>query len=124
MSFEIIHSYTRRQAIEDGVLIDVSSTGKEAGITRPIALTQTLYETYVKPSKELEDVGQSVEGRLWDLLFIFAFYARRAKDQVFQYKCLFLMKPDGVAEIKRIKAHIGPGDDGEPVLTLMLPEED
>ena len=124
MSFELIHSYSRQQAIDDGVLIDVSQTGEEAGIRRPIALTRALYETYVKPSRELEDVGQSVEGRLWDLLFIFVFYARKAKEQVFNYKCLFLMNPSGVPQIKFIKAHIGPGDQGEPVITLMLPEED
>ena len=36
-SDEVIHSYTRQQAIEDGVLVDVSSTpeAKEAGFKAP-----------------------------------------------------------------------------------------
>ena len=31
----IIHSYTRAQAIEDGILVDVSDTAREAGFTIP-----------------------------------------------------------------------------------------
>jgi hypothetical protein len=36
---ELIHSYSRRQAIADGVLIDVTPTAREAGIKFPVALT-------------------------------------------------------------------------------------
>ncbi|MHB1685408.1 MAG: DUF6573 family protein [Bacilli bacterium] len=36
---EIIASYTRAQAIEDGVLIDVSNMAKEAGLTIPVVVT-------------------------------------------------------------------------------------
>ena len=36
---EVISSYSRAQAIEDGVLVDVSSVAREAGINFPIALT-------------------------------------------------------------------------------------
>jgi hypothetical protein len=34
---ELIHSYSRAQAIADGVLIDVSETAKEVGIVFPVA---------------------------------------------------------------------------------------
>ena len=36
---DIISTYTRAQAIKDGVLIDVSSTAKEAGFEWPVAIT-------------------------------------------------------------------------------------
>ncbi len=35
----VIHTYTRAQAIEDGVLIDVSETSSEAGFKWPAAIT-------------------------------------------------------------------------------------
>jgi hypothetical protein len=37
---DLIHSYSRAQAIADGVLIDVSATAREAGIRCPVALTR------------------------------------------------------------------------------------
>jgi hypothetical protein len=36
---ELIHRYSRAQAIADGVLIDVSEATKEAGFKFPVALT-------------------------------------------------------------------------------------
>ena len=35
----VISTYTRAQAIEDGVLVDVGSTAQEAGFKWPVALT-------------------------------------------------------------------------------------
>jgi type I site-specific restriction endonuclease len=39
---EIIYSYTRKQAIADGVLIDVTELAKEAGFKCPVALRHPL----------------------------------------------------------------------------------
>jgi hypothetical protein len=39
-NFDLIHRYSRADAIRDGVLIEVSSTARQAGIRFPIALTQ------------------------------------------------------------------------------------
>jgi hypothetical protein len=36
---DLIHLYTRADAIRDGVLIDVSRVAREAGIRYPMALT-------------------------------------------------------------------------------------
>ena len=36
---EVIHRYSRADALRDGVLIDVSATAREAGIVWPVALT-------------------------------------------------------------------------------------
>ena len=43
---DLIHSYSRKQAIEDGVLVDLMQPGlvelvKEAGFRFPIAMTST-----------------------------------------------------------------------------------
>jgi hypothetical protein len=39
---EIIYSYTRKQAIADGVLIDVTELAKEAGFKCPVAFTSSV----------------------------------------------------------------------------------
>jgi hypothetical protein len=44
---EIISSYSRAQAIEDGVLVDVSDTSREAGISFPVAMTRAVWDQYV-----------------------------------------------------------------------------
>ena len=35
----VIYSYTRKQAIEDGVLVDLTEWSKETGFTIPVACT-------------------------------------------------------------------------------------
>jgi hypothetical protein len=52
------------------------------------------------------------------------FAARRAVNtDRFTFKVDFLMAP-GRKETVEVIAHIGLGDHGEPVLTIMLPEDD
>ena len=40
---EVIFSYTRAEAIADGVLVDVSETARETGFTVPVALTRAVW---------------------------------------------------------------------------------
>lgn len=121
---EFFYSYTRKQAIEDGVLIDVSDQAKASGFKIPVAVTDHLYNGYVVPSKELEEEGQSVEGRLHDLFMMTqAAAANRWKDNRVYYEVLFKTQPRTLQTV-RCLAVVGPGDEGEPVLTIMLPEDE
>jgi hypothetical protein len=45
--FDLIHAYTRADAIRDGVLIDVSAVAREAGFKFPVALTAAVWERCV-----------------------------------------------------------------------------
>jgi hypothetical protein len=68
-----IYSYSRAQAIEDGVLVDVSVMAKEAGITSPVALTRAAYEACVEWTHEdtlKTGIPQDTAGRLWDVLWM------------------------------------------------------
>lgn len=121
----VIYSYTRAQAIEDGVLIDITADAKANGFKVHTVVTDNLYRQYVEVPTGLDrSFGQSRDGRLHDLLTLALFAARSSKgtDRVY-FKVSFLMGP-GRSEEANIIAHIGPGDHGEPVMTLMLPEED
>jgi len=121
--FDVIYTYTRKQAIEDGVLVDVSSTAKEAGINFPVAITSIVWDIYVVPSDKLEGCGQSISGRLWDLLWMFRLKAMRSNSSLLYFSCLFLDINEKLEEVK-FKALCGPGDNAEPVITIMLPGED
>lgn len=121
--FHVIHTYTRTQAIEDGVLVDVSTTAKEAGINFPVALTSAVWDLYIVPSDKLEGHGQSIAGRLWDLLWMFRMKALKTNTSLLFYSCMFLNENEKLEEVK-FKALCGPGDNFEPVITIMLPMED
>jgi hypothetical protein len=120
----IIFSYTRAQAIADGVLVDVTAQAAEVGFKVHTVVTDHLYKSHVVPPAGLEGEGQSIEGRLQDLLFrtLLAAKAIRDSDRV-EFDVLFLMQP-GKWEKVHVVAAIGPGDHGEPVMTIMLPEDD
>ena len=123
---EVIYSYTRKQAIEDGVLIDVSEMAREAGIKYPVAVTSTVYYEYIVPDKRLTDYGQSVEGRLWDVLWMFRINAQKNPSDIMIFSVLFVMLSGNTTQLVtvKLKAVCGPGDIGEPVITIMKPEED
>jgi len=67
--FTLISRYTRTRAIEDGVLVDVSETAKEAGFKVPVAVTTGVWTLIEATQAELE-MCQSAEGRLWDVLWM------------------------------------------------------
>lgn len=69
--FTTIHTYTRRQAIADGVLVDATAMAYEAGFKRPIALTAGAWARCVTVPPDAHD--QDEAGRLWDVLSLLRF---------------------------------------------------
>lgn len=122
--WNLIFSYSRQQAIDDGVLIDVTEEAKRIGFKVQTVVTSNLFHRYLDPPAGLEGDGQSVTGRLHDLMVLALFAAKRGvnTDRV-TFKVAFLMAPGRKETIEAI-VHIGPGDNREPVLTIMLPEDD
>jgi len=127
---DIISTYTRAQAIEDGVLIDISSTAKEAGFEWPVAMTAGAWADCVawSDTDSQAQVYQDQSGRLWDVIFM-AFQAislsRETGDRLLFR--LYRVPRDGHstdAELTTLKLIVGPGDSGEPVITILLPNED
>ena len=121
---EVIFQYTRKQAIEDGVLVDVSQMAGECGIRYPVAVTAGVWREVIVPSDQAKKEGQSESGRLWDVLWMLrtAIQASRARREVIQYDVL--VRDGRQAREVELTAVCGPGDKGEPVVTIMLPGED
>lgn len=118
----LIHSYTRAEAITDGVLIDVSKLASEAGFRYPVAVTRTVWAECIAVSRD--DVGQDEQGRLWDVLTMLRHGIRTAGDtQIIRFQVL-VAKGGKSPQLIDLKAHCGPGDNLEPVITVMVPNED
>ena len=121
---EVISAYSRAQAIADGVLVDVSTVAKEAGFRSPVALTRSVWDEYVEVPAGV--IGQDVNGRLWDVLYMLKVAMRTSRGgRELQYQ--LHVRNDNrerMPPLVTLKALSGPGDSGEPVLTIMLPEED
>ena len=118
---EPISIYTRAQAFEDGVLVDVSVTAREAGFKFPVAVTRTVWDGYVVPDSRAR-YYQDEMGRLWDILNVLRWYVRRGGSEI-QFPVTMIMKARQRRNIV-FKALCGPGDDAEPVITVMMPDED
>lgn len=121
---DIISTYTRKQAIDDGELIDVSETAKEAGFIYPVAITRNLWHTWIIPNKDARQHGQDAAGRLWDVLWMLKVAIRKSTGEHITYQVIF---QDGPARNQYHEITLwvicGPGDDAEPVVTIMLPED-
>ncbi len=127
--FEVISTYTRAQAISDGVLIDVSTTAKEAGFKFPVAVTLTVWESLIVPDIiAASRFGNSIEGRLWDTLHMLRYAITKQKGSTVLFSVLYTMgHPNGrtcYQKEAQLKALCGPGDTLDPVITIMFPNED
>lgn len=138
---EVIHTYTRAQAIADGVLIEPDKkVVAESAIAWPLAMTAAAYADTVTWTPEDEKrkpygTGQDETGRLWDVLTMTA-YAMRAharnhgpnvRGGTRLVVTLVRIPRDGRGVTPRrtqLHAVIGPDDNGQPCVTIMLPEED
>ena len=120
-NINLIFSYTRSQAIADGVLIDVTAQAKEAGFKFHTVVSDNLFHSYIAPPAGLEGEGQSIEGRLHDVFFVLRAAIRnsQAATDYAEIDVLFVMAP-GRQEKVKVVAVVGPGDSGEPVMTICL----
>ena len=120
----LIHSYSRAQALDDGFLVDVTETAKQAGFKYPVALTRTVWNAYVEVPARVE--GQDEAGRLWDILFMLRHAAHRSDTGSVILFRLHVRNDnrDRTPPLVELKAICGPNDDGNPCITVMLPGED
>lgn len=126
---EPIFSYTRAQAIADGTLVDVTSVARGFGFCIPVAITAAAWQDCVHwtPSDSAAQTHQDEVARLRDVLWI-ALHAAKAAPQSevvpFQLSRIPRDGRSNVPRLARLKMMVGPGDCGEPVITILLPNED
>lgn len=122
--FEVIYSYSRQEAIQDGVLVDLSAKYPDIAsqlYKYPVACTASLWGIVEKAVEK--GGGNSFEGVIWDLLWMSQKGVVRRIDPT-QHLFKVIIKGGGHRGAFTFKAVCGPGDDLKPVITLMLPEGD
>jgi hypothetical protein len=122
---DVIFTYTRSQAVADGVQIDVSKTAQEAGIRFPVFLTRAVYDAYVTVPPGVE--AQDEAGRLWDVITMTRFAILRSRPGCDRLPVALYVRNDNRApRLVRLTAVCGPldMDDPQPAITVMLLDED
>ena len=70
---EIIHEYPIKEAISDGLIVDLTSKYpelvKDAGFIWKVLMTKRAFDRYVGLNEKAKKYHQSEKGRLWDILF-------------------------------------------------------
>lgn len=134
---EPISTYSRSQAIEDGVLIDLMQPETvalvlEAGFRYPVAMTAAAFADAVWPIDDeagdawLKSKCQDLQGRLWDVLNMlrFAIRTKASRGSVLYFPVSVMHWPSKRRRNIKLKSVCGPGDDAQPAITIMLPDED
>lgn len=113
---DFIFSYTRKQAISDGVLVDLS----QFQVIREhwklhLACTDAVWGIIEHAVKH---DGKDIEGILHEISTLAKTRIGRDASDTLYVDCII------GREKRSLKLHCGPGDTAVPVLTLMLPNED
>jgi hypothetical protein len=133
--YEIIDSYTRADMLADGGLVAAGEReARDAGIKVPVALTRAVWVGCVEWTRADADRTGAIQdetGRLWDVLTMAAGAVRASRNRRRAEFTLWRVdrrhdRAKGAPEPTpvRLAITIGPGDEGEPVITIGEPNED
>ena len=122
----VIYSYTRAQAVADGVQVEVTKTATEAGIKFPVFLTRTVFDAYVEVPPGV--TAQDEAGRLWDIVWMLRFAILRSRPGADRIPVALYVRQSNTERPRLIKliATCGPLDidDPQPAITVMMQDED
>lgn len=112
-----------KRAIEAGVLIDVTPTAKEVGITFPITITKPLWEAGITVHQTL--TAEETARRLRDVLM--AFRLRLSSlvtvSPLIDFPALLAIPPDTTPQPIPLFALVQPNKEHQAIVTLLLPNE-
>ncbi|MEQ1793447.1 MAG: DUF6573 family protein [Nitrospira sp.] len=113
----------RTRAIQDGILIDVTPTAQQLGLTFPVTITKPLWDIGIVTNQSLPEAEQA--NRLRDILM--AFRLRLASlatiSPLIDFPALLAMPPSTVPQPVPLFAIIQPDGANQANVTLLLPNE-
>lgn len=113
----------RQGAIRSGILIDVTPTAQQLGLTFPVTITKPLWDIGIVTNQSLSQEEQTA--RLRDVLM--AFRLRLASlatiSPLIDFPALLTMPPSTVPQPVPLFALIQPDEGNQPNVTLLLPNE-
>ena len=123
----VVARYTRAQAIDDGVLVDLTDAESEtAEVCRqhyrtPVACTAAVF-SLIERAVNNPRWGNDYKGVVHDILWMSRLAARRSNAAEVLFRVI--IRGAGRQQYHTLKIVFGPGDAGEPVVTIMQPQED
>lgn len=128
---DLIFSYSRSQAIEDGMLVDLGvftwrglSVPVVAGFKYPVACTAAAWNVIAG------EISPESDGLTLRVAAVLGVLRSAIVQQMGESNTTFFKVCNAAGDLAAqpltvaLKALIGPGDDHHPVITIMLPNED
>jgi len=130
--YDLIHVYSRADAIEDGMLLDVTTVARDMGFRYPTAITHAAWHDCVAWNDAdserkgiVQDENQRVRHILARLLIAIRTSGFKDEDRIFFN--VVRVQCDGASKEPQavmLMSVCGPGDTAEPVITISFPGED
>lgn len=121
----VIFTYSRKEALADGVQVDVTPTAKQCGFKIPVFLTASVYHDFVEVPEGVE--GQDEAGRLWDILWMLYNAIRKSPltSSGLSFE-LYVRNDNTKPQLVTLHAvcEALDFDSLEPAITITLPDED
>ena len=124
-----IYVYSRADAIADGVLVDLMQQHGGTDFSEicrqfykhPVACTEAVFNLVAKAVNN-QSYANSFAGVMHDILHMSRAVGKPINESTVVFQVI--IKGAGRKSIYDLKLSVGPGDDAEPVMTLMMKEED
>lgn len=113
----------RRQAIQAGFLIDVSTDAHKLGLTFPVTVTKPLWEVGIAPGESISEEEKAQ--RLRDVLMAFRLRiaSQATLSPLIDFPAMLALPPGGVPQPVPLFALIQPDEENRAAATLLLPNE-
>jgi len=125
---EIISVYTRQNAIDDGMIVDLwtgdmGKLAREAGFKIPVAISRSAFEQYIALTPAAREALNDVTGRAWDVLYMTANAIRRNPGPLV-YVTFYCSVDEVEPQECFVKAVFGEDPEVGPYFTILELEED
>jgi len=113
----------RQEAIEAGILVDVSPIAETVGLRLSVGISRPLWELGISASRQLAD--DECRGRVRDVLLALRLYIEQheVKGPWIKFTALLSLPPDAAPQMCSLVAIAHRDPTAPHSLTLMLPEE-
>jgi hypothetical protein len=113
----------RQEAIEAGILVDVSQIAEQVGLRLSVGISKPLWELGITASRQLAD--EECQGRVRDVLLALRLHVEQAEITApwIKFPALLSLPPETQPQVCTLVAIAHKDSTAPYALTVMLPEE-
>ncbi|MBH0189913.1 MAG: hypothetical protein HP493_14030 [Nitrospira sp.] len=116
-------SENRQQAIQAGILIDVTADAKKLGLTFPVTITKPLWEVGIAPLATMSEEDKSARVRDVLMAFRLRLAGQTTLSPLIDFPAMLAIPPGAVPQPVPLFALIQPDEENRAMATLLLPNE-